>query len=213
MTAPPPHRPFGASVLVLNRCYLAVHVVGVRRAFGMLYRGLAEVIQVENGHFANYDFESWLALSELHAADDDDPHSDWVHSVRFQVQVPRVIRLATYDRVPRQTLRFNRRNLFARDNHSCQYCGRALPLSQLSIDHVVPRSRGGPTTWENVVCSCLNCNTSKGGRTPQEARMPLLSEPRRPTQNPLLAVKLSNPKYASWRPFLPNGNWAAVDAG
>lgn len=212
MTAPPPHRPFGASVLVLNRCYLAVHVVGVRRAFGMLYRGLAEVIQVEDGHFANYDFASWLALSELHASEDD-PHSDWVHSVRFQVQVPRVIRLATYDRVPRQTLRFNRRNLFARDNHSCQYCGRALPLSQLSIDHVVPRSRGGPTTWENVVCSCLNCNTSKGGRTPQEARMPLLSEPRRPTQNPLLAVKLNNPKYASWRPFLPNGNWAAVDAG
>lgn len=204
-------RPLGASVLVLNRHYLAVHVVGVRRAFGLLYRGLAEVIQLEDGHFANYDFDSWLAMSELRASDPD-PHDDWVHAVRFAIQVPRIIRLGTYDRQPRQMLRFNRRNLFARDNHKCQYCGRAFPESQLSIDHVLPRSRGGPTTWENVVSSCFRCNTHKGGRTPQEARMPLLSEPRRPTQNPLLTVKLNNPKYASWRSFIANGAWS-VDAG
>lgn len=204
-------RTLGASVLVLNRYYLAVHVVGVRRAFGMLYRGMAEVIQVEDGHYANYDFDSWLALSELRA-ELRGPHEDWVRSVCYDVQVPRIIRLGAYDRQPRQTFRFNRRNLFARDNHSCQYCGRAFPANQLSIDHVVPRSRGGPTTWENVVCSCLKCNTSKGGRTPQEARMTLLSEPRRPTHNPLLSMKLNNPKYASWRSFLPNGNWT-VDAG
>jgi 5-methylcytosine-specific restriction endonuclease McrA len=204
-------RPLGASVLVLNRYYLAVHVVGVRRAFGLLYRGLAEVIQVENGHYANYDFDSWLVLSELRAMDPD-PYDDWVHAVRFDIQVPRVIRLGTYDRQPRQSLRFNRRNLFARDNHRCQYCGRAFPENQLSLDHVLPRSRGGPTTWENVVSSCLRCNTHKGGRTPQEARMTLLSEPRRPTQNPLLTVKLNNPKYASWRPFVPGGVWE-VDAG
>lgn len=204
-------RVYGSSVLVLNRYFLAVHVIGVRRAFGLLYRDLAEVIQIENGHYANYDFWSWVALSEMRE-DARETHDDWVRAVNFQVQVPRIIRLTRFERVPRQTLRFNRRNLFARDNHVCQYCGQALPISQLSIDHVVPRSRGGATTWENVVCSCLDCNTKKGGRTPQEARMMLLREPARPSHNPLLALKLANPKYESWKTFLPNANWSVDES-
>lgn len=202
-----PDRVLNTSVLVLNRSYVAVHVVAVRRAFVLLYRDLAEVVQIENGHYASYDFDSWLTLSQLHA-DERTGDGDWVQSVRFAVEAPRVIRLMAYDRVPRLTLRFNRRNLFARDNHSCQYCGQTFPMSQLSIDHVMPRSRGGETTWENAVCSCLPCNTKKGGRTPQEARMRLLRPPARPSHNPLLALKLSNPKYASWKTFLPNANWA-----
>jgi 5-methylcytosine-specific restriction endonuclease McrA len=190
-----------SSVLVLNRFYLAVHVINVRRAFGLLYRELAEVLDIEDGQYANYDFSTWLEVSELRA-EEKGPHDDWVRSVSYEVQVPRVIRLLRYDRVPRTTLRFNRRNLFARDGHRCQYCGNTPPSQQLSLDHVVPRSRGGDTTWENVVCCCLRCNTRKGGRTPQEARMSLLRPPARPTQSPLLAMKLSNPKYATWRAFL-----------
>ncbi len=83
--------------------------------------------------------------------------------------MPRVIRLLAYDRLPKQTVRFNRRNLFARDNNRCQYCGKRFPTSELSLDHVVPRSRGGDTTWENIVCSCVACNVRKGGRTPTSA--------------------------------------------
>lgn len=207
MTSVLNQRSLGASVLVVNRFYLAVHVVGVRRAFGLLYRGLAEVVQLDDGQYASYDFDSWLALSELQRRSRGE-HDDWVRSVGFEVRVPRIIRLSTYDRLPKQTLRFNRRNLFARDNHRCQYCGRSFPLHQLSIDHVIPRSRGGPTTWENAVCSCMTCNTRKGSRTPQEARMTLLAEPKRPNHHPLLAAKLANPKYASWRSFLPTANWA-----
>lgn len=208
-TVEPPVQPtLGASVLVLNRHFLAVHVVGIRRALGLLYRGHAEVIQPEGGYYATYDFESWVTISELRAESPGE-HDDWIRSVRFHLLLPRIIRLARYDRLPRQTLRFNRRNLFARDNHSCQYCGQAFPNHELSIDHVVPRSRGGTTSWENVVCSCLDCNSRKGSRTPQEARMTLLREPRRPSHHPVLAGKLKNPKYASWRIFLPHANWAS----
>ncbi len=198
-----------ANVLVLNRLYMAVHVVGVRRAFCLLYRELAEVIHMENGQFANYDFESWQLSSEINA-DEKTEEQDWIRAVAFELQVPRIIRLLRYDRVPRYSLRFSRRNLFARDNHNCQYCGKTAPASQLSLDHVVPRSRGGPTTWENVVCCCVECNTRKGGRTPKEARMKLLSKPAKPRFNPLFARKLDNPKYRTWRTFVKTSS-AVVD--
>ncbi len=201
-----------ASVLVLNRSYLAVHVVNVRRAFALLYRENAEVIDFEDGQFANYDFSSWLEVSELRAYSLEEPsldaegrlHYDWIRAVNMAIQVPRVIRLICFDRQPQQTLRLNRRNLFARDDHRCQYCGDNFPTQQLSVDHVMPRSRGGKTTWDNVVCSCVRCNTKKGGRTPREAKMQLMRPPSKPRHNPMLAMKMQNPKYASWRTFLPN---------
>ena len=189
------------SVLVLNRLYMAVHVVGVRRAFVMLFRDVAEVVHPENGSFANYDFQSWREISELRA-EFKEPYDDWLRAVNFEIQIPRVIRLLSYDRMPRHSLRLNRHTVLARDAHCCQYCGRRFPSSQLSLDHVVPRSHGGRTTWENVVCACLKCNVKKGGRTPKEARMSLVRKPMRPKRSPLLALKLHNPKYESWRTWL-----------
>ena len=198
--------PLSASVLVLNRFYLAIHVINVRRAFGLLCRDLAEVIHVEEGQYANYNFESWREISELKSSFKE-PHEDWIRAVNFEVQVPRVIRLLFYDRLPKQTIRFNRRNIFARDGNRCQYCGRKFPTSELSLDHVMPRSRGGDTSWENVVCSCVKCNVKKGGRTPQEAHMALIRHPHKPKRSPLLSVKLGNPKYQSWKSFLDNAYW------
>src|SRR5690606_15391131 len=145
-----PTDPLSASVLVLNRFYMAVHVVNVRRAVGLLCREMAEVIHFDQGQFANYDFESWREISELRATFKK-PHEDWISSVNFEIQVPRVIRLLKFDRVPKQTIRFNRRNIFARDGNRCQYCGKSFPTSELSLDHVVPRSRAGATCWENIV--------------------------------------------------------------
>lgn len=196
-----------ASVLVLNRFYAAIHVVNVRRAFGLLVRDLAEVVHVEDGQFANYDFDSWREVSELRAAYKD-PADDWIRSINFEIQVPRVIRLLVYDRLPKQQVRFNRRNLFARDGNRCQYCGRGFPTSELSLDHVVPRSRGGEASWENIVCCCVKCNVRKGGRTPAEAGMKLVKPPVRPRRSPLLTVKLGNPKYASWKAFLDHAYWS-----
>jgi 5-methylcytosine-specific restriction endonuclease McrA len=199
--------PLFASVLVLNRSYLAIHVVEARRAFTLLCRELAEIIDIEEGVYANYTFETWRLVCEERALCKQ-PHEDWVRSVHFEMMVPRVVRLLHFDRVPTHRLRFNRRNLFARDGHKCQYCGKTLPMSQLSLDHVLPRSRGGETTWENVVCCCVHCNVKKGGRTPQEARMHLLAPPKRPKHSPLLAHKLKNPKYESWKSFLSGATWA-----
>jgi len=206
MTSPASNA-LSSSVLVLNRFYMAVHVVNVRRALGLLFRELAEVIHLEEGQYANYNFESWREISALRSSFKQQ-HEDWIRSINFELQAPRVIRLLSYDRVPRQTLRFNRRNLFARDGNRCQYCGHSFPTSELSLDHIVPRSRGGPTTWENVVCACVSCNVRKGGRTPQEAHMKLIRHPVKPKRSPLLSVKLDNPKYESWKTFVDNAYWS-----
>ena len=205
--------PLNGSVLVLNRFYMAVHVVSVRRALVLLYRELAEVINVEDGQYSNYDFAAWVEMSqfileslkedsETGGVGDEDNHRDWIRSVNFPIQVPRVIRLSFYDKVPKLTLRFNRRNLFGRDKNTCQYCGITKPLAQLSFDHVIPTSRGGKTTWENVVCCCLKCNGRKGDKLPKEANMKLIKKPVRPRHNPLISIRLNNPKYEMWRTFL-----------
>ncbi len=197
-----------SSVLVLNRHYMAVHVVGVRRAFGLLVNRLAEVIHIEDGQYGNYDFESWREVSELRASFKDSATEDWIRSVSFEIRVPRVLRLLHYDRLPKQRVRLNRRNIFARDANSCQYCGKRFATSELSLDHVLPTCRGGNTSWENLVCACVKCNVRKGGRTPQEAGMKLIKKPVRPKRSPILTVKLGNPKYASWKTFLDNAYWS-----
>ncbi len=203
------HSSLNSSVLVLNRSYMAVHVVSVRRALAMLYRELAEIIYVENGQYFNYDFEAWLEVSEFTAADIDRETDldEWVHSVHLSILVPRVIRLNFYDKVPKLILRFNRRNLFARDKNTCQYCGQQLTLRRLSFDHVIPRCHGGKTTWENVVCCCLKCNSRKGDQLPEDVGMKLLRQPKCPRQSPVLNLKLRNPKYEVWRPFLQGSSF------
>ena len=193
-------------MLVLNRLYLAIHIVNVRRAFGLLFRQAAEVVHLEEGLFDTHDFQSWRQVSVLRAGLKQ-PHEDWVWAVNFEIQVPRVIRLLSFDRLPNRKLHLSRRSVLARDGHSCQYCGRQFPASKLSLDHVTPRSRGGATTWENVVCACLKCNAKKGGRTPKEARMKLVHRPVKPRQNPILVLKLDNPKYESWRTWLNGVHW------
>ncbi|TWT98865.1 HNH endonuclease [Neorhodopirellula pilleata] len=194
-------RVLDTNVLVLNRFYMAVRVVNVRRALTLLYRECAEVIDSDDGAFVSHDFDSWCEISQL-AALDKQPDEDFLKAVDFEVKVPRIVRLTRFDRMPVQTVRFNRRNLFARDDYRCQYCGKAEPTHKLSLDHVVPRSHGGATTWENIVCSCLRCNSRKGGRTPQQARMQLLSQPARPRFNPLMTQSVDDPRYQSWKTFL-----------
>jgi 5-methylcytosine-specific restriction endonuclease McrA len=194
------------SVLVLNRSFVAVHITNVRRAITLLFRQLAEVVHIEEGQYAAHTLDSWRELSALRSAYRG-ADEDWVRAVGYDLQAPRVIRLVSCDRGPRQGLRFNRRNVFARDGNQCQYCGHHFPTSELSLDHVVPRSRGGITSWENIVCACVACNVRKGGRTPPEARMNLVRHPVKPKRSPLLSIKLGNPKYESWKSFVDNAYW------
>ena len=196
-----------ARVLVLNRLYVAVRVITVRRAFAMLCRDMAEIISIEDGQYVNYDFATWTEVSEFRREYEPDQH-DWVRTVRTEIAVPRIIRLFGYDRLPAQRVKLNRRNLFARDRSQCQYCGSHFTTNELTLDHVTPRTQGGGDTWENLVCACVPCNARKGGRTPEQARMKLIRKPVRPRRNPLITLRLGNEKYRSWKAFLDEAYWS-----
>ena len=202
------YSPLDSSVLVLNKMYMAVHVVSVRRAFCLLCKEMAEVIAMEEGTFATYDFSTWAELSAMRSKLFRKEEDDWVRTTSIEIQAPRVIRLLGFDKVPRQTVKFNRRNIFARDNNQCQYCGKKFSTSELSLDHVIPRSQGGGTTWENIVCACVDCNVRKGGRTPRQANMTLIRKPEKPRRSPALNMKLSQKKYESWQTFLESAYWS-----
>ncbi len=178
----------------------------------MLCKELAEVIHIRTkadgtvGQWENLDFASWAELSELHAEFEPEEY-DWVSTVRVPIAVPRIIRLLGYDRLPRQEVKFNRRNIFARDGNCCQYCGRRFGTSELSLDHVIPRSQQGPTTWQNIATCCIACNVKKGGRTPAQANMKLLSQPGKPKRSPTVNIRLGDDRYASWKQFLDEAYW------
>ena len=180
-----------SSVLVLNRYYQPVHVTSVRRAVSLLYQGVAKAIDAQ---FRLYEFAGWAALTA-------DAH-DSIHTVSRQIRVPRVVVLSAYEHLPRGKVRFSRLNIYARDHDTCQYCGKQLPRSDLNLDHVVPRSQGGKTSWENVVCSCVPCNLKKGGRTPDQAGMMLMKKPLRPRWTPLFRGAARRQTYREWIPFL-----------
>jgi len=200
------HSALESNVLVLNKHYAAVRVVSAKRAFVMLFKRIAEIIAVEDSQYVSYDFDSWREVSQFRAKYQRE-HHDWVRCVKFELAVPRIIRLLFYDRLPRQPVKFNRRNIYARDGNRCQYCGRKFPTNELSLDHVVPRSRGGDTAWSNIVCCCVDCNVRKGGRVPNEAHMRLIAEPTKPKRSPVITLRLSSEKYASWRQFLDAAYW------
>lgn len=194
-------------VLVLNKHYMAIRVINVKRAISLLSREMAEVIDHDAGQFSNYDFNSWLEVSELKKRFEPHAH-DWLHTVRISVAVPRIIRLLFYDRLPKRQVTLNRRNIYARDGSTCQYCGKRFPTSELSLDHVVPRNLGGGASWENLVCACLKCNVKKGGRTPEQARMKLIQKPIKPKRSPVLTINLSDGRYHSWKQFLDHAYWS-----
>jgi hypothetical protein len=207
------HHPssLSANVLVLNRFYQAIRVVNVRRAFSLLCRDLAEVIHIEarddgSNVWQNLDFSSWQEMSEL--KNQFEPKKfDWIATVRLPIAVPRIIRLLGYDKLPRQDVKFNRRNIFARDGSKCQYCGKKFSTVDLSLDHVIPRSQGGKSTWENIVCCCVKCNVKKGGRTPDQAHMKLLTKPAKPKRSPVINMRLTDQRYQSWKQFLDEAYW------
>jgi len=181
-----------SSVLVLNRSYLPIHVTSARRAFSMIFQNLACVV---NDRYETFDFEGWRRIRANGSC-------DVIGTPSGSIRVPRVIVLRVFDRVPKRHVRFSRANIFMRDKFTCQYCGERPGRSELNLDHVIPRSLGGRTSWENVVCSCVECNRHKGGRTPQQARLRLKRIPAKPRWSPLMNHIGSSVRYNEWRPFL-----------
>ncbi len=189
-------------VLVLNRLWQAVNVCTVDRAFALLYTGHAQVVCHEDTGFNTYSFAEWCDVPQ----DRIDPE-DVVHTVSIRIRVPRIILLMFFDRMPNKDVKFTRQNVFARDKNTCQYCNRKFDRSDLNIDHVVPRQRGGLTTWTNVVCSCIPCNARKANRTPEEANMHLVRKPKKPRWRPFMEIQFTKKPHHTWSHFLDFAYW------
>jgi len=164
-----------SEVLVLNNNYQPLNVTNVRRAITLLFLGKVEMVRNDSMTY---------------------------HSERMQVVTPTVVRLRSYVRRPIPELRTSRKSILARDDHTCQYCGEAR--GALTIDHVIPKDRGGRTEWGNLVCCCTRCNNLKGNRTPEEASMRLRRQPRRPKYIPYISYTkfLSAIRNPLWQDFL-----------
>ncbi len=183
-------------VLLLNRHFSPICLATARRAFVLLYGGAAHAVD-DTGE--THSFDQWMRVP-VRGRDTGLP------IIGGQIRVPRVLHLLRYDRSPRVAVRLTRRNLMLRDQHQCQYCGKRPNVRDLNVDHVMPRSRGGADSWENLVISCRGCNLRKGRRTPAEAGMTLLSVPQRPRWSTSTQIRLvMREPIEEWQPFLQAG--------
>jgi 5-methylcytosine-specific restriction endonuclease McrA len=162
-------------VLLLNATYEPLRVISWQRAIRLLTLGKVEVLEETDRE---------------------------IRSVSFVIRLPSVVRLLRMIRARRQPLKFSRQNIYLRDNFRCQYCGVRVSSQELNLDHVIPRSKGGTSVWENVVCSCHRCNRMKGGRTPAEAGIKLIRPPFRPQWTPFMIEAFSPRRHKEWLPFL-----------
>ena len=185
--------------LVLNRLWQPVNVVGVERAFSLLSLDHAQVIYAEDESFRVFDAAKWFEFCKEAEASRG---NRIIHTVNQSVIVPSVLLLRTYDRILLQEMKFNRQNLLERDDYRCQYCGKTFAPKELNMDHVLPKDRGGGTSWENVVTSCIRCNSKKSNRLPREAGMSLLKEPKRPSRRPFVSSLYGKQLEKTWEFFI-----------
>lgn len=191
-----------SEVLVLNRNFRAIQLTDWRRAVSLVFLDHALVVDQE---YKTYNFEDWMELSQ---AISEHP-SGFIHTPAFRLAIPEVITLKIFDKIPKLEVKFTRRNIYEHYDHRCCYCGRRFPTKELNLEHVVPSSRGGRTTWENIVTSCIPCNLKKGNSLPHEAGMKLLIKPSKPgwSHRPSLLICGSVPVRASWQRFIDNIYW------
>jgi 5-methylcytosine-specific restriction endonuclease McrA len=182
--------------LVLNRNWQPVGVQTVARALVKVFSGTAKVVDPED--YQQYTWEDW---ARLNVADED----LFVQTTHSRLRVPEVIVLTKFDRVPNARVTFSRRNIYKRDKSTCQYCGARPGVHELTIDHILPRSHGGVSSWENCVLACVDCNSRKADRTPEQARMPLRKEPIRPQWRPAYALR--GVRIDSWARFVSASYW------
>ena len=186
-------------VLVLNRLWQPVNIVGVERAFSLLLQDHAQVIYTGDENFRLMDSAAWLALS-LEASPEDS--EAYIQTVQLRIRLPNVLLLRRYDKLPTQEIKFTRDNLFERDDYRCQYCGNHFDAVHLNMDHVIPRDRGGRTSWENIVTSCIKCNSRKANRLPHQANMHLIRKPERPKLRPFGSSLIGQSYDSDWDHFI-----------
>jgi len=189
-------------VLVLNRLWQAVNICTAKRAVILLYCGHASVVYEENGAYRTYPFEDWRDYSMRNANGES-----CLHASDFKILMPKVVLLNSYGKVPVKEIKLTRHNIYQRDDNICQYCGKAFDRKDLNLDHVIPRDMGGKTTWENLVCSCRECNAAKGNHTPKQAHMRLIRQPKKPRWTPLTSYNLGNETHQAWKKFVDVSHW------
>jgi len=192
---------FSQQVLVLNRLGQAVNICTPERAVYLLYQGHAAAIDANDGSFNTLDLNQWIDHSQTYEG------KDCYKTVSLKFRIPKVILLLMFDGLPRKEVKLTRQSVFERDDYTCQYCGDRFERKDLNLDHVLPRDKGGQTTWENIVCSCIPCNSKKGNRTPIQAKMQLMKRPKRPKWKPLLHIYHHRIPEESWRHFLDIDSW------
>ncbi len=195
-----------SSTLVLNRSWLAVQICSVRRAISLLYQGHAQVVAED---FQAYNFDHWSQVSQQMVEVSPD---EFICSPSVKIKIPRVIVLTFYDKLPKREVSFSRKNIFERDKYTCQYCGKMpknkktalkwMEENALNLDHVVPRSRGGKTTWANIVSACYKCNTKKGNKLLHELGWKLKKEAVEPKWHPTINIPLKVNTHKEWINFL-----------
>lgn len=184
-------------VLVLNRLWQPIHTCAARRALKLVCIGHAQIVQTEGeARYQTHDFGSWMEFSAVVV------EGEMIHSICLALRVPKIIVLSYYDRLPRKEVKFTRHNVFLRDKYTCQYCGNPFAERELNLDHVLPRDKGGKTTWENIVTSCIRCNTRKANKHAHEVNMKLMRTPSTPRWRPLFGMRSDGPTDESWRQFL-----------
>jgi len=191
-------------VLVLNRLWQAVNVIGAKRAFALLARGHAHVVHHHDEDFRVFSMLDWIDFSQ---SNPPVVALETVHTPNRTLRLPRVILLTFFDKLPCKELKLTRNNVFERDKNQCQYCAKVFYREELNLDHVIPRHAGGRTTWENIVCSCVKCNTRKANRLPHEAGMRLIRKPVRPKWRPVISLLLGKQQREMWKDFLDLAYW------
>jgi len=182
-------------VLVLNRGYLPIHIIEWKRAISLIYQENARALDAD---LVSYSFDEWLSFSGSPSSSEYTK----VSSTSMIVSVPEIITLTRYNRLPQRDVKYSRQSLFERDGFRCAYCGENFPREKLTVDHVIPRVLGGKTSFDNTVTACKDCNARKGGRTPEQAKMPLLYRPKRPRWISPIHKKGFRKTLKSWRKFM-----------
>lgn len=186
--------------LVLNRRWMPIRTAPVQEAIGLVAKGTAMIIEPDS--FETHDLLSWNDVSKIRARVGD----AMIRSPRLALVAPEVILLTTYEGPGGRAVVFSRKNLFKRDRYTCQYCGLQPGPSELTVDHVVPRSRGGVSSWENCVLACVECNKVKADRSPEKAGLKLRKVPKKPSWKSLVQVP-TRERRESWDKFLSRAYW------
>lgn len=192
-------------VLVLNNSWQPINVIPAFEAICKVYKGSAHIIASD---YSVHSFESWIKNWEDITSLSETDKLNIIHSSNVSFAIPEIIKVSKFYGYKKWRIKFSRKNIFERDNHTCQYCAKVFPTSKLNIDHIIPRSKGGKTSWENVALSCISCNTKKRDRTPEEANMPLIRKPFKPKWAPIKGkLNLNQKTPISWDDFVGSLYW------